>query len=156
MQIDMVSLGFHGKANYWIISCLGIPRIIASYIMLDKCFKIQFFLEEYAKGHSLSLLICNHLSRELVLQTRIFFLVGDPEKRWVYTKRTKISSLWFILWTHLFSGCRTTFLEKWSQIKRLTPRDHIAEPKIIHALCTCNHCQCLKWVVKFWIQCSSS
>ena len=28
-----------------------------------------------------SLLICNHFSRKVVLQTQIFFLIGDPEKK---------------------------------------------------------------------------
>ena len=41
-----------------------------------------------------NLIICNHFSRKVVLQTRIFFLVGDPEKKGINPT--------------FFSGCRTT------------------------------------------------
>ena len=49
----------------------------------------------------------------MVLQTWILFLVGDPEKKMDINPP--------------FSGCRTTFLEKWLQIKRL----RVSQPKLI-------------------------
>ena len=52
--------------------------------------------------NALSHLICNHFSRKVVLQTRIFFLVRE---KWLTRKKILV--------------CRTTFQEKWLQIKWL-------------------------------------
>jgi hypothetical protein len=70
---------------------------------------------------ALSLLICDQISRKVVQEKwfcklGFFFLVGDPEKSWVYS----INSFLGLQPEKKIRVCRTTFLEKLLQIKRLS------------------------------------
>ena len=65
---------------------------------------------------TISLLICNHFSRKVVLQTRIFFLVGEPNKKvGLYYKSTffQVGEKWsckFWFETFLGSTCLKFFV----------------------------------------------
>ena len=81
--------------NYCSLSLCLTMKAWTNAILLNKCNDMTFvttlqnFNSIWAALKIISLLICNHFSRKVVLekvvlQTRIFFLIGDPEKIQVY------------------------------------------------------------------------
>ena len=77
--------------NYCSLSLCLTMKAWTNAILLNKCNDMTFvttlqnFNSIWAALKIISLLICNHFSRKVVLekvvlQTRIFFLIGDPEK----------------------------------------------------------------------------